>query len=148
VSLYYIITAIEVVVVYGTADLTLGFLKSLLVALLYCASVVSVTFFFSSIMGRSITSTLASFFSLLMVLPIVANVLRIVEVDPWFIVTHSAGLITDIFALPSPFAGSPGPWANYEIFQPEFYLGVTVMVAYALAFMLAGFIVADRKQLG
>jgi ABC-2 type transport system permease protein len=148
VSLYYVVTAAEVVVVYGAADLSVGLLKSLLVALLYGASVVSVTFFFSSIMGRSITSTLAAFFSLLMVLPIVANVLRIVEIDPWFIVTHSAGLVTDIFALPSPFAGSPGPWANYEIFQPEFYLGVAVMVAYAVAFMVAGFIIADRKQLG
>lgn len=148
VVLYYIVTTGEVVAAYGAEDVSVAILKSCLVALLYSASVVSVAFFFSSVIGRSITSTLAGFFSLLMVLPIIANVLRIVKVDPWYIVTHVAGMITDIFALPSPFAGSPGPFANYELFQPEFHTAVTVMTAYAITFLLLGVVAANRRQMG
>jgi len=148
ISLYYSITAIEVTSVYGTGGLTVGLLKSYLVAVLYSAGVVSVVFFFSSVMGRSITSTLVGFFSLLMVLPIVANVLRIVDINPWYIITHAAGLITDIFALPSPFAGQPGPWANYEAFLPEFFVSISVMLAHAIGFLVLSIIIANRRQMG
>jgi ABC-type transport system involved in multi-copper enzyme maturation permease subunit len=148
ISLYYSITVAEVVIAYGSDELSLGLLKSFLVAVLYSAGVVSIVFFFSSVLGRSVTSTLVGFFSLLLVLPIVANVLRIAEVDPWFIITHIAGLVTDIFALPSPFAGQAGPWANYELFPPEFLVGVSVMVAHAIGFLLLGVLVASRRQMG
>jgi len=148
ISLYYLITSLEVVAAYGVADLSLSLLKSWLVALLYCSCVVSVVFFFSSALSRSITSTLVGFFTLLMVLPVVANVLRIVDINPWYIITHEAGLITDIFALPSPFIGQAGPWANYELFLPEFYTGVWVMTVHAVGFLLLGMIIASRKQVG
>jgi ABC-type transport system involved in multi-copper enzyme maturation permease subunit len=148
ISLYYAVTSLEIIAIYGIGDLSLGLLKSWLVALLYSAGVISVVFFFSSILSRSITSTLAGFFSLLFVLPIVANVLRIVEVNPWYIITHEAGLVTDIFALPSPFAGQAGPWANYELFLPEFYTGVAVMAAHAIGFLIISVILANRKQVG
>jgi len=96
VSLYYLITSMEMVSIYGASGISVEIAQSFLLALLYCTSVVSIVFFFSSIMKRTITSTLIGFFLLLMILPIITAVFTVAEVDPWFIVTHNEGLITDV----------------------------------------------------
>ena len=151
ISLYYLITSLEVISIYGAAELSIEFAKSYLLALIYGASVVSLVFFFSSILRRTITSTLLGFFLLMMVLPIMSSALSIVEVDPWFVVTHSAGLITDVFNLPSAggFGPGRGPAGTGEFitFSPEFYLGITVMAAYSIVPFLLGLGIANRKQM-
>jgi len=151
ISLYYLVTSLEIISIYGPADLSTELAKSFLLALIYGASVVSLIYFFSSVLRRTITSTLLGFFLLMMILPIVSTVLSAVDVDPWFIVTHSAGLITDVFNLPNAFGFGPGQEAgrggNLMTFSPEFYLGIAVMAAYAIIPFLAGLGIANRKQM-
>jgi ABC-type transport system involved in multi-copper enzyme maturation permease subunit len=147
VSLYYLITALEITAIYGTAEISINFVKSFLTAMLYSTSVVSLIYFFSSIMKRSIVSTLLGFFSLMMILPIVSVVLSMVEIDPWFILTHSADLITNVFGLSR---GDFGPHVPRNVgvrFTPEFYLGITVMTAYTMLFFLAGIAFSNRKRM-
>ena len=146
VLLYYAVTALEVAVKYGVTEISMGFVKSFLLALIYAASVVSLIFFFSSILKRTITSTLVGFFFLMMILPIMSSVLRLVEVESWFLVTYSAGLITDVFGLPSGPAMGPGARFNIVLFEPDFYLGITVMAAYAIILFLASIAIANRKE--
>lgn len=50
VSLYYLITALEITVIYGIYEISPNFFKSFLTAILYATSVVSLIYFFSSIM--------------------------------------------------------------------------------------------------
>jgi hypothetical protein len=87
----------------------------------------------------------------MMILPITSAVLSLAEVDPWFLVTHSAGLITDVFNLPSAggFRPGQGPAGSgaFVTFSPEFYLGITVMAVYAITPFLAGLVIAGRKQM-
>jgi ABC-2 type transport system permease protein len=155
VSLYYLVTCLEIISIYGAAELSIELAHSFLLALIYGASVVGLIFFFSSILKRTITSTLLGFFLLMMILPITSAVLSLAEVDPWFLVTHSAGLITDVFNLPSAggFRPGQGPGAGPVVsgalvtFSPEFYLGITVMAIYAITPFLAGLMIANRKQM-
>ena len=153
VSLYYLITAMEITAIYGAYEISLNFVKSFLTAILYSTSVVSLIYFFSSILKRSIVSTLLGFFFLLMILPLVSSVLSMVEIDPWFILTHSADLISNVFGL---FGGSFSPslgGARVVIklsgasFTPEFYLGIAVMTVYSIIFFLAGMVISNRKMM-
>jgi ABC-type transport system involved in multi-copper enzyme maturation permease subunit len=157
ISLYYLVTSLEIVSIYGAAELSTELAQSYLLALIYGASVVGLIYFFSSILKRTITSTLLGFFLLMMILPIVSTVLMVVDVDPWFMVTHSASLITDVFNLPGGFGfgpgqggpGGPGPGAGmgFLTFEPEFHLGIAVMSVYAIGSFLAGLGIANRKQM-
>lgn len=152
VSLYYLITAMEITAIYGADEISLNFIKSFLTAILYSTSVVSLIYFFSSIMKRSIVSTLLGFFSLMMILPIVSSVLSMVEIDPWFILTHSADLISNVFGFsgggfgPGNSGDGPGHFRDAS-FTPEFDLGIVVMIAYSIFFFLAGLVFSNRTKM-
>lgn len=84
----------------------------------------------------------------MMILPIVSTVLSIVEIDPWFIITHSADLITNVFGLSSGgFGPGGGMGSMFFRFSPDFYLGIMVMVAYSIIFFLAGVFFSNRKRM-
>jgi len=152
VSLYYLVTMLGMAQIYGMGDINIDLLKSFLLALIYSASAVSVIYFFSAVMRRSITSTLVGFFSLMMILPIVTTVLSVGNVDPWFIVTHSGDLIGDVLGVSGGEFG-PGQVGDGGVafggasFSPDFYLGIAVMLAYAIGFFAAGLVIANRKKM-
>jgi preprotein translocase subunit SecG len=93
-------------------------------------------------------STLLSFFGLIMILPIVSSLMMVAEVEPWFIVTYSAGLITDVFLQPT-FGGGGGPGGSpdgFTSYSPQFTTGVEVMAAYAMIFFLIAIFLSTRRD--
>jgi ABC-2 type transport system permease protein len=145
VSLYYIITTVEIAGIYGMDNIPYELVKSYLLALLYVCSVLGLTFFFSSILKSVMSSTLLSFFSLMMILPIVSMLLTVAEIEPWFIVTYSAGLITNVFGLSSIMMGH-GDEVGGTTYTPNFATGVEVMAAYAIILFIISIIIAVRKD--
>ncbi len=147
VTLYYLITALEIAQIYGGGSLTEAVVKSYLLALIYSAAVVSIIYFLSAVLKRSITASILGFFLLLMIMPIVTNVISLVDVDPWWSVTHSAGLITDVLGVGT--SGGFGPGEEHLVggFSPDFYVGTAVMVAYAVIFFIAAVIFATRRRM-
>ena len=152
VILYYLVTLIAIGQIYGFDQVSMEFLQSFLLALLYSASAVSLIYFFSSVMKRAITSTLIGFFALMMIMPIVSLVLTLGNVDPWFIITHSADLITDVLGTSGASFGpggssDGGPMSGLADFSPDFYVGIGVMAGYAIGFFIAGLGIANRKKM-
>ncbi len=147
VSLYYLITIMEIASIYGASGISLEIAQSFLLALLYCTSVVSIVFFFSSIMKKTITSTLIGFFLLLMILPIISGVFTFAEVDPWFIVTYNEGLVTDVLGTETQGGFGPGQGLNFTIFKPDLWSGIGVMSAYTVILFLTGIVMADRRKM-
>ena len=151
VMLYYFLTLLGVIQIYGFDQVSMEFGQSFLLALLYSASAVSLIYFFSSVMKRSITSTLIGFFALMMIMPIISLVLTLGDVNPWFMVTDSAGLITDVLGASSSGGFSPGAHggdeSNITSFSTNFYVGIAVMAAYAIGFFIAGLGIANRKKM-
>jgi len=150
VMLYYLVTILAIGQIYGFDQVSMEFMQSVLLALLYSASAVSLIYFFSAAMKRAITSTLIGFFALMMILPIVSLVLILGDVDPWFIITHSADLITDVLGASTTSFGpgaNGGPMSGLADFSPDFYEGIGVMVAYAIGFFAAGLGIANRKKM-
>lgn len=151
ISMYYLVLVLEIIQIYGASALSLEFLKSFLLALLYSTSILSVIFFLSSIMKKSITSSLTGFFLLMMVMPILSMLLRAADVDPWFMVTHNADLITDVLGTMGvgfgPGSGQGAGPLSAAVFEPEFYQGMVVMLAYSVTFFLAGLGIANRRRM-
>jgi len=147
VSIYYLITASEVAAIYGVSGFTVELGQSFLLALLYASSVVSIIFFFSAIMKKPITATLVGFFLLMMILPIITGIFTVAEVDPWFIVTHNEGLITDVLGADSGGGFGPGHEFNFTIFKPDLWRGIGVMSVYTIILFSTGVIMADRRKM-
>jgi len=147
VSLYYLITIMETASIYGGSGISVEIAQSFLLALLYSTSIVSIVFFFSSIMKKTITSTLIGFFLLLMILPIITAVFTVAEVDPWFIITHNEGLVTDVLGTVNQGGFGPGQGFNFTIFKPDLWSGIGVMSAYTVIFFLSGIVMADRRKM-
>jgi ABC-type transport system involved in multi-copper enzyme maturation permease subunit len=143
VSLYYVVTGVEVAVIYGAGEFPARLAGSYGLALLYSASAVSIVFFFSSLMKRAISSTIVSFLILMMVLPIIETILQITKINPWFLVTYSASLIPQRLA-----EVAFGPASRFtQNFTPDLYVGIVVMAVYAMAFFVGGILVANRKNM-
>jgi ABC-2 type transport system permease protein len=147
VSIYYLITIMEIASIYGPSGISVEIVQSFLLALLYCTSVVSIVFFFSSIMKKTITSTLIGFFFLLMILPIITAVFIVAEVDPWLIVTYNEGLVTDVLGTVNQGGFSQGQGFNLTIFKPDLWTGIGVMSAYTIVLFLTGIVMADRRKM-
>jgi ABC-2 type transport system permease protein len=144
VSCYYLVTALEIGQIYGFGKISTDFVKSFLISLSYACSAVSVCYFFSCLLKRTITSTLAGFFVLMMILPIVSQVTMVADVNPWFILTYNGSLITDVLGA-SGGAGFGPTGAGLASFSPEFYAGVAVMAAYSIAFFYISIVLANRR---
>jgi len=150
VSLYYLITMVEVMVIHGINSVPHEIFTSYLLALLYGSSVLSLTFFFSSILRGVISSTLMGFFTLMMILPILSTLLMVARVEPWVIVTYAGGLITTVFGSPfgtgTTFRGGPPQSQMFTLYQPDFTIGVAIMALYALLFFISSIVLAKRKD--
>jgi len=146
VSLYYVIMILQTIHLFGVSEIPAELAQSYLTASIYVTSVVSVVFFFSSILKRSIASTILGFVLLMLVLPVVAGVLTMLEIEPWFIVTYSGELITSVLGKGSLFPG-PGGHLNLEAYSPDFGPGIAVMAGYTIIGFLAGIMIADRKSM-
>ncbi len=147
VSIYYLVTILEISSIYGASGITIELAQSFLLALLYSTSVVSIVFFFSSIMKKAITSTLIGFFLLMMILPIITTVFTVAEVDPWFIVTHDGDLITNVLGAGNGGGFGPGHGFNLTTFEPELWSGIGVMSAYTIILFLIGIVFANRRRM-
>jgi ABC-2 type transport system permease protein len=148
VTVYYLATMLEIAQIYGFGAVSLEFAQSFGLALLYSTSVVSVIFFFSSILKRTISSALLGFFLLMMILPMISNVMMMVDVEPSFIVTYSSDLITDVLSTNAGFGGpSPGSQFGSASFAPELYSGMALMVVYGIILFIVAIIMADRRRM-
>ena len=148
VTVYYLATMLEIAQIYGFGEVSLEFAQSFGLALLYSTSVVSVIFFFSSILKRTISSALLGFFLLMMILPMISNVMMMVDVEPSFIVTYSSDLITDVLSPESGLiGGGPGGQLNTGSFAPELYSGMALMVVYSVILFIIAIILADRRRM-
>ena len=83
----------------------------------------------------------------MMILPIITSVLMVAEVDPAFIVTHSADLITDVLGSGAENGFGPGQGFNLTTFEPELWSGIGVMSAYTIILSSIGIVMADRRKM-
>lgn len=147
VTIYYAVTLGEAGAIYGFGSVPAPLTTSYGVACLYSLSALSIAFFFTSFIRSAITSTLLALFTLILVLPIVQAVLYFVSIEPWFVPTYSAGLITQVFGTMSGFGEAATAIGYGTVFTPDFILGLQVLAAWTLVLAPLGAFIAARREL-
>jgi ABC-type transport system involved in multi-copper enzyme maturation permease subunit len=146
VLLYYLTMTLQTAQLYGWGEIPEELGKSFLTALIYSAAAVSVVYFFSGLLKRSITSTIVGFLFLMMILGVVQMILTRVDQEPWFIITYSASLITNVLGVSSSLGFGPREHFALTTFNPDFGVGIAVMVAYAIVGLVSGMALALRRE--
>ncbi|OGO02859.1 MAG: hypothetical protein A2Y91_08360 [Chloroflexi bacterium RBG_13_54_8] len=145
VSLYYLVTTLQIGQLFGWGDMPAELGKSFATALIFSAAAVSVVFFVSSLLKRSMSATIVGLLVLLMLLPIMSMIMTQLDREPWFVVTYSSNLITSVLGVSSSSPiGHPGDPAQQ--FTPTFGTGIGVMATYAVIGLAAGMARAVRKE--
>jgi ABC-2 type transport system permease protein len=147
VLLYYVVMTLQTAQLYGWGAIPAGLGKSFITALLFSAAAVSVVYFFSGLLKRSISSTIVGFLFLMVVLRVVEGILTRVNQEPWFIVTYSAGLITSVLGTSSSLGFGRGEGeSTLTAFTPHLGVGIAVMIVYAIVFLVSGMLIASRRE--
>ncbi|MGQ4892851.1 MAG: ABC transporter permease [Candidatus Njordarchaeia archaeon] len=146
ILIYYIYGAATTYVYYSTIPGEIW--TSLGYAILYTFAVVGLAFLFNVLNRSTMTSTLLTFFTLFMILPIVTNVISLTGSEPWYILTYAADVITLVF--------NPPKVRKVEIkvrgmtlyqFYPDFYASTLVILAYAVVTIFASLIMFKKREL-
>ncbi|MBA7501641.1 hypothetical protein ES706_00214 [subsurface metagenome] len=134
ISIFFLTGILFMLNTYGEVPTTL--LGSLGLAILYGCAVLSLTLFFSSIMGGT-GATMLSFFTFFLIMPFFhAFLLNQVGVEPWYLLTYNSGTI-------GAFIDPSGTYYAH----PDFTVSVLVMSAYLIGALILCTIATKRREM-
>jgi ABC-2 type transport system permease protein len=125
------------------------FWESLLFTWIYLVAVLGFTFFFSALFKSSsiaILTTVILFLFAFNIIELVTSALA--QVEPWFILTYGAGIISNVFTVPYPphtTVTDAGPLhlTTYVATIPE---GIAIMLVYFVVTFIVGLLLFKRKE--
>ncbi len=134
---------------YFGSSVPVEFLESLLFSWFYLAAVISVSFLLSSLFKSSAMSILVSAILFLFAFNMMQLLTQaFVQIEPWFIITYGAEIISNIFIVPYPMhtltisdAGQTITLFNATV--PE---GLAIMALYIVVTIVIGLMLFKRKE--
>lgn len=123
--------------------------ESLLLAMLYAMTALSLGFLVSSIMKGIAGAQILTFALFIFIFSIVTQVFTLGDVEPWFMVTYSSGAISYITEDPYPTGGTaevPGTSATSS-YIPDVDVAIAVMAAYALVSLVLAYYFFNRREM-
>ncbi|HVP23244.1 MAG TPA: ABC transporter permease [Conexivisphaerales archaeon] len=144
---------------YFPSGVPVEFLESVAFSIVYLVAVMGFTFFFSSLFKTSSYSILVTAILLLFVFSFLEFLVSdLVKVEPWFILTYGAGIISNVMVV-DPVTGKPaypphvvtqtfGPGGRislttYNVTIPE---GLMILLGYFVITAVIGLILFERKD--
>jgi len=134
---------------YFGLNVPLQFWESLLFTWLYMVAVLGFTFFFSALFKSSSIAILTTVILFLFVFGIVELIAStFAQVEPWFILTYGAGIISNVFTVPYPphimvIDTGPLQLTTYVASIPE---GIAIMAVYFVVMFVLGLVLFERKE--
>ncbi len=118
--------------------------ESLLFSILYLVAVLGFTFFFSSLFKTTSMSILVTAILFLFAFTLIqALVVGLVKVEPWFLITYGATIITNVLIDPYPTTSTQfGAFIPYASI-PE---GIAILLAYFVVTAVLGLLLFERKE--
>jgi ABC-2 type transport system permease protein len=134
---------------YFGADVPVQFFESVLLTWLYLISVLGFTFFFSALFKSSAIAILVTVILFLFgfnIIDLVASTFA--HVEPWFLLTYGAAIISNVFIVPYPphvttIDAGPLSITTYAATIPE---GIAIMAIYFLVTVILGLVLFERKE--
>jgi len=148
VVLGYVIVSISLLVIYGS--ITIETLSSFGLCLLYTGSVLSVTFFFSSISKGAMGATVITLVFIFVISGIVDSVLAMTGQPHWFMLSTNGDSIATVYGGYELFMGGFGGGGEripFEFETPDIGLSVLSMVIYLVVGFVSSIWISKRRQL-
>lgn len=148
VILGYVIVAISLLAIYGTVPIET--LSSFGLCLLYAGSVLSVTFFFSSISKGAMGATVITLVFIMVISGIIDSVLMMTGQPHWFMLSTNGDTISTVYGGYEVFMGGLGGGGGmmpFELETPDIGLSVISMVGYLAVGFLLSLWISKRRQL-
>ncbi len=148
VILGYVIVSISLLAIYGTVPIET--LASFGLCLLYTGSVLSVTFFFSSISKGAMGATVITLVFIMVISGIIDSVLMMTGQPHWFMLSTNGDTIATVYGGYEAFMGGLGGGGGmmpFELEAPDIGLSVISMVGYLAVGFLASIWITKRRQL-
>jgi len=148
VVLGYVIVSISLLVIYGSIPIET--LSSFGLCLLYTGSVLSVTFFFSSISKGAMGATVITLVFIFVISGIVDSVLAMTGQPHWFMLSTNGDSIATVYGGYELFMGGFGGGGEripFEFETPDIGLSVLSMVIYLVVGFVSSIWISKRRQL-
>jgi ABC-2 type transport system permease protein len=149
VILGYVISTISLLVIYGSVPLASG--GSFGLCLLYAGAVLSVSFFFSSVMKGSMSATVVTLVFILVISSIIDTVLMLTGQPHWFLLSSNGDTIATIYggyeAFIGGFGGGGGGMGLFDLENPSVSLSTLSMSLYLVVCFVASLFISNRRQL-
>ncbi|HXL51120.1 MAG TPA: ABC transporter permease subunit [Candidatus Limnocylindrales bacterium] len=121
---------------------------SVLFGLLYLIAVLGFTFFFSSLFKSSSISILVTAILFLFAFMLIQTLVEgLVKIEPWFLITYGAQIITNTLIDPYPTTSTqgfgPNVFTSYATTIPE---GIAILSAYFLVTAVLGLLIFERRE--
>jgi ABC-type transport system involved in multi-copper enzyme maturation permease subunit len=155
IELYYAIVLVSVRAIDGSIPANTGL--SFAYSLFYLFAILAVAYLYSAVMRSSVYSLVLTFFTFLLILPIIDAVGAIAKFKPWFSLTFASGISQYVFrdpyptdnvltktALTGPSSGAQIPVTQYF---PAIPLSLIVMAAYFFFAFALAIILARRREM-
>ncbi|NLX47028.1 MAG: ABC transporter permease [Euryarchaeota archaeon] len=148
---YYGVAAALVFAMTGGG--TLLSLYSMLLACAYGAAAAALGFLISSVFKGSTGSLVLTFFTLFMILPMIAQLLPAGSIKPWFVLTFCGHVISYIMISPYPtdlvdsISLGNGEFMEYWTYYPDIGGSLAVMGGYVLICLALGMYLFRRKEM-
>jgi ABC-2 type transport system permease protein len=139
---------------YYFSSIPYQFGESFLFAILYLAAVLGFTFFFSSLFKSSSMSILVTVILFLFVFTLVDELISgFVHIEPWFILTYGAGIISNVLTVPYPAhitttttALRNGATFTTTAYVPTISEGLAIIAIYFIITAVVGLVLFERKE--
>ena len=147
----YVIVSVSLFVIYGEVPIETA--KSFGLCLLFAGSVLSVTFFFSSISKGSMGATVMTLLFIMVISGIIDSVLMMADKPHWFMLSANGDSIATVFGGYELFLegivppGGMGGMLPFEIRTPDIGLMILSMVIYLVAGFVLSVLISRRRQL-
>jgi len=135
---------------YFGMNIPIEFGESLLFAWFYLAAVMGFTFLFSSLFKNSSISILITAILFLFVFSLIETLVTLLaKIEPWFILTYGAGIISSVLTVPYPehvhtqTFGEQITLTTYTAFISE---GLAIMAVYFIVTAALGLLLFERKE--
>jgi ABC-2 type transport system permease protein len=139
IILGYVISSISLLAIYGTVPLASG--GSFGLCLLYAGSVLSVTFFFSSVSKGAMGATVITLVFIMVISSIITSVLMMTGQPYWFLLSSNGDTIATIYGGYEAFLGGfegASSMMPFDIENPSISLAVLSMGLY----LVVGFVLS------
>ncbi len=144
----YAIVSISLLAIYGNIPIETA--KSFGLCLLYAGSVLSVTFFFSSVSKGAMGATVITLLFIMVISGVIDGVLMMAGKPHWFLLSTNGDSIATVYGGYELFMGGVVPHGGmlpFEIETPDIGLCALSMVSYMVVGLLLSIWISKRRQL-